>query len=771
MPDSITQPDGLFRSDPAQKVYSRRRWSDDWEERPYLYCDRMRLAAAPEIATAELRYETGTILQHDKDSYEEYQRLDLRGHFVKVELTPRTDDDEPAGDPITWYGVVSEEQHPAQLRYGTQFLQAFDLSFLLSRRLIDTSVIEPREAPQGQQDDPEKFDKGEPAELRIGRALAFNDGPASALETTLKPRGNRSAEPIGESQAYAFAAKLEEAEEWTVKDIAQYLMLRIATDEAEGAEDKRIQWDVEQESQLDALEYAAPTVAAEGRSVKQTLDDLIDRSRLTSYYLTVGEGDEESADKIKLNVFTFNKADIEFESSTKFDKQKSPQRIPANPHTKTLDLQTETDVVLEELRVSITHSYDVVRVRGARMGCVCTLQAWPGDSSTFVPDWSEEDEAAYIKGASEEEGFDELMVTARQSRSQAVRQTGRLARVYCHFRIPDDWDGKVGRNLYGQDGTVAAIPKLPKKITDEIDPETVDVAPFWLPGLRIAPRLPLLSGVNYGYDEQNTPLLDREPDLPDGALPVPRPPFVLIDVPRGEEFHGIGLMQQIDAPVEMATPGRVSNGAPDWRASVFVNEESPGLVIQVQGAPQHVIALESFEPLEVNFDDPAECDWETLRATVMLEADQYCEAQWPEDADGLEAAAINTLVIDVGGSARLDYIAAGTIVGWWNLENDSPEFQNVRVDRSNGGFIRDDRPRLQRMAQLAHAWYSKPRRAMKITYKQITAAYRLGDLIETIGEGENELEVDSVVTSIEYDLLAGTTTISTDFAQLDVRSI
>jgi hypothetical protein len=72
---------------------------------------------------------------------------------------------------------------------------------------------------------------------------------------------------------------------------------------------------------------------------------------------------------------------------------------------------------------------------------------------------------------------------------------------------------------------------------------------------------------------------------------------------------------------------------------------------------------------------------------------------------------------------------------------------------------------------MAYEWYQTERKSLTLVYRQITAAFAIGQLITDIGGGEDVETVDiinSVVTRISWDLQAGTTTVQTQYAELDV---
>jgi len=110
------------------------------------------------------------------------------------------------------------------------------------------------------------------------------------------------------------------------------------------------------------------------------------------------------------------------------------------------------------------------------------------------------------------------------------------------------------------------------------------------------------------------------------------------------------------------------------------------------------------------------------------------------------------MVIDTQDLYRLDYLVPDTV---------------VRVDgttgalvRAGGGYLRDDREQLRRLATMAYQWYSQRRTALEFSTAQVRGDLWLGDLVTEIGdqsiEGGHQQDVFSVVTSIALALPPGT---------------
>jgi hypothetical protein len=153
-------------------------------------------------------------------------------------------------------------------------------------------------------------------------------------------------------------------------------------------------------------------------------------------------------------------------------------------------------------------------------------------------------------------------------------------------------------------------------------------------------------------------------------------------------------------------------------------------------------------------------DWRDISCTVFCEYDGFAEAKYPEQLTS-EDDVINKLRLHVP-NARLDYLAPETIIG----VDEAGELQVC----TSGGYVRDDREKLKDVARSAYEWYSATRRAIHAVYRSLVTNIELGDLILNTGNINTQVVSNSVVTSLTLNLLQNTTTIQTQFAQLDITA-
>jgi hypothetical protein len=135
----------------------------------------------------------------------------------------------------------------------------------------------------------------------------------------------------------------------------------------------------------------------------------------------------------------------------------------------------------------------------------------------------------------------------------------------------------------------------------------------------------------------------------------------------------------------------------------------------------------------------------------------------PAAADLPTLDLVRQLMIKAPG-CHLDWLVDGTSVG---------VLGGALLKNSDGGvWLRDDRVRCADIAKLAFAWYGQQRRTLNLTIQGIVAisGFDLGVLVEEIGAGATLETINTVITSISYDLVAGTTQISTAFGEIDFAS-
>lgn len=392
---------------------------------------------------------------------------------------------------------------------------------------------------------------------------------------------------------------------------------------------------------------------------------------------------------------------------------------PANPATVQLDFDNSIDVMRSVLRRSLANSFHEVVVRGERIrSCFTCAHGY----NSLVADWKLDDQTAYNAGPSGLGGLDR---SQRERRVNNFRREDRFRRVYAAFRLPDDFNGFTDN--------------------DSINPPDLDFEQldFYRPGLRLL---------------RHTLIRDLQSE--DGAHPfLPMAAYLRLPSESPERFVQLDQLGGL-AGVESA---EAKEGV-DFSASVAPIPDDAGVLLRITGAPQHVIASAEFVPLTTIAEKPAIFNWQTsLFITVAMELDGYCEGRYAQNIPA-DIDMVRTLVIDLGDRLRLDWIAPDTIV----------RLNDGQLVTSAGEYVRDDRPLAKDLARIAFDYHAVERQALSIAWRQVREITTIGSLITFIGGGApgQTLEpVHALVTGVAFDLVRGATTVTTDFAELDLVAL
>jgi hypothetical protein len=728
------------RNVPAQRVYLKQTWDGAWVVEPFLFCTSCTFTANPDMARAEFVWRYGRILPPGSLVWQEFSRLDRLRYFVKIEIDDPDEEVPQDPTPIVWYGIIEEDNGeqkgilaaPAEVGSGRQLLVAYGLDVMLSRHVLSTSTYIDHVG----------------LETTLSRAIEFNAKTNFSTDEKLET-GNRS-EDIGDENAYVFASDLSTASFWTTMQAVQYLLAYQAPPNQ--IDDIEIRWALDPETYfLGTLpDFDKPRKPAHGRTLRQLLDELIDRRRLLGY--TVDVDTLGTDDVIVVRPFTFAPEEITFSPDGDPEEEFI---IPANASQKSIVFDGDSAVRMAVLKKASLEEIDQVICQGDRIVTCFTLDANEGK---LVPHWDSPSQALYELAASGEAGYGALDLYEQQQRNEAYRRQERLKRVFSYFGLPAAWDGFIWNEFNTGHG-----PYFPASPADVDNP-----LPFYFPGLRFLSHLPLKTDHDYTDDKiENGTIVNSTPP---GQKWEYLPPLVGIKIPDSSPTRW-QLVDRLSTSLEslLAPPLGLDDGV-KWSASVRVQDDEPGIIVTVHGKPQHILASGDFTPLPVVDTEIGSFDWhDDTFATVAMYVDKHVEGIWPLPAALPASQAIRRLIVELGDDFRQHYVARGTVLG---IAADGTPFDN-----NEGGFIRDDQPQLEAMARLVFEWYRLPRQQLQLQFAYVTRALAVGDLITTVGVGVSLQTVNSVVTMVRYDFPeaegaiphpAGTT-ITTQFAEFDAR--
>lgn len=731
----------IVRTAENVRVYIRRRWTDAWTAAPWLYCNYAESGVSPKIPAAGFSYRYGLDKYPVDAEFTAYSPQALDDWHVMVEVEQLA----PAA-PWVWCGQLHESgttpegsfpggPFAARCPSGSVDLVAVDYLSLLNGESIITSWYSREGNPQW-----------------LGVALPFNE------RNHRLDRGNRTAEVAGNG-VHLFAGALDAATDckwWSTRDIVLYLLAMHPPLDPAGNVACRFS------VAPDRLQYLPtwdrPAIALHGQNVKAILDQLLSPARLLGYW--VGPDPDPAGNRIPM-VFPFTALDVAAPIGGVL--------FPANSNPTTLDLSTARDVSNPVIKSTSSIRYDQIVLLGQRVLCCGTLSS---RQTSLVAKWSPAERDRYNQGASKEANYpnplEEPALCDEANKEARSREAN--ARVFAHFGLPDDWDGKVG------DGQMVApwpAEWLFPFAHVGLQGTPQDQAAVWYrPYMRFAHHLPLVdeeaSAMKRAKEYRKPYVLVRDfYGLVPSTLAEER--YAEIDKFGKRTLHEQAL---VDVPMQ-------GTQAP-WSASVTAHEYEPTLILKVSGAEQHVLAKGEFVPCDASDLDIAEYDWrDNIMATVALESFLRAAAYYPESVAGIDRDTVRRKIIEFDhrqDQGRAWWIAKGTVLGL------GPDQKPIR--QANSQWLVDDRPYMRDLARMAYSWFGPVRQTISFAYSGAQQILHLGDLITGIIDGPNpgDAPVDwivpgqsirTVVTEIRIEFgqhmeQTHQTHVATSYGELDV---
>ncbi|MGD9719778.1 MAG: hypothetical protein AB7O59_01015 [Pirellulales bacterium] len=719
---------------PTVRVFLRAGWVSTWVENKHLFCNCCQFVANPDLGKAQFAWEYGRVLRPGAASFEFFDKLDVLRQLVKVEIENL--DDPP--NPITWYGTLEESSLDDRgLVYdgdtakpaGRQTLVAYAIDFLIARHVITTGYAM----------------NAEGAELKILRGLEFNaksqlDSVDEKVET-----GNRTANP-GPKGVYLFATDLSTAKFWNTFDAGWHL-LKYHTPPADDGT-VVIPWEFDIGALAGTLpDWDKPRVATHARTLRDVLNQLIDRRRLIGFTPTIIPGAEPKDDRVQLRTFTFAAGDVTFEGNT----------IPANSETRSLVFDADAGLAVVSLKRHTLEEVEQVICTGAR-AVACFTVSPQKTPANLVPGWTNDQKTQYDGAASLLPGYGSMEEWKKEHHTKRIRALDNVARVYSYFNLPVNWNG----------GAFDVQSPSADENYDQFEGDIgIERTPFYYSEARLLSHLSLKTDHDYAGDNIHAnAVVDTTPT---GQKWEYRPLLVAIKLPKPspaapDEYQ---VINALSVNTEIPQPSLGTEDGIKWSASVRPQQDAPGIVITVQGQPQHVIAQGDFVKLPED-EDVAKFDWHTLVATVAMQTDRHTEGRWPA-APPAFTDCVRRLIIAAGDDFQEHYVAAGTVVR---------VSEEGGLEQTDGGYIRDDRDKLTALARLVYEWYATQRQQLELNFGYFVGTLAVGNLITTIGLAGGIQNINTVVTMVKFEFsqaegstAAGSchTSVTTDFAELDVK--
>lgn len=774
-----------FLQRPDCKVYLRKKWDDEWEEVPQLFAIHVEFAAAPNFGSASLVWRYGYAILPKSTAGEvvaPYHAEETIGMYVWVEpqSTDRLDEDNDEAKMPNWYGKIvsigdewhgdSDSPESEPVARGKQMLACHGIACVLDTTPILTSVVE-------------RLDKdGQQTTREINVCLPFNRLNSHAIDAQMRLDGNRSA-MIASGDAFCFAGSLspsideesnfEPPEKWTLATVLDYLFEFHTPKDYKG--DKLVKFSLRRNIVLEGLiDYEVQLDRYDGLTMFQVLNNLIDRRRSLGWYLNSKE-DANGDVEFEVVLFTFLTEDVDLPTGGKLSAaEKLIELDLTGDRLATIELETDGSVM-----------YDRVIARGDRRGALFQIGgAGEGDDDDvvvpLVADYDEStDEGSllddYMHGPQKIEGFDAMSDMEQIAAIDRYRGQPKFQRLGQYFCIDPEWElSGIG---IGDQGPVC--PKL-----DPAGEPTDESVEIYLPGIRIAKLTPMFTEIDYsGENIADGTAEEAIKSVPKEAVPDRIPTHCYVKLPL-----------EADGGNEHWVPGRMVGRREGWAGgfaytvALSLNETKPGVIVEVRGGQGR--SLRGFFMGEVTGDDDNVIGTDINRTVddLMIVAyaqfQEYMEVRIPPDDEPQGSFAdtpdyVRVKVISVP-DCHLDWVPKGTTVGYEVVPTDDGEAMQYKLKRTTkGGFIRDDRKRLETVAKIAAKYYLVPRRALTVTWRRLRRMASIGDLIATISqearqetsEQKYDRDINTPVTSVRYDMRQNTTTIRTGYGELDARAM
>lgn len=812
---------------PRVRVETAAAWAGDltaWIRRPELELDRVQQEAAPSFSSATFSYGAGEVLRPGGAAFAVEPPLDLLDHWVRVSTLrydPEHEGAEAAGADRGWRPsrvlflgrFVADGADHAGGDTIDQQLTALGLEHELDVSPLEGAFVVAAEADT----DPNTPGASGVRFARYARSpIVFNDpGDADG-----RPRGNRTAAPASleveagrpDRLVHLFAAPgaadaadpLAGGWRWTALDALEHVL-----ELHHHGRRPRLGSPVPRlvlAGQLDALEAVeVEPESLEGATAWEAINRLIDPRRGLGFAIRHGaqpawlpadaEGDrrplaspdavveapeEETPDGpvpdptadawvapveggAILYVYTLAVAGIDVGGAA----------LPAAAQLVTVDKATPA-VRRFNVRRDARRRYGRVVVQGGRLVSTFTVSAADG---TLWPGWRPADENRYKRPP-------DLPADPDPEQADVVRSRDDQRHVYARFLIasgdaplpyrdpdadppvPEPAGGGAWDFLVGDGAGGTKRPALPQVDPDGtlVYPPTANANRPWAAAYRLLPGICLPAGESATRRATEVAEGEREVDAPPISY---RPPLVLARDADGNYFR-----------VEQ-------NAGPTTPAHIVPSPDAFGF--ELRSPDPHEFGLNHFDvdtsvpspppetdpgslPGETAAGDPL-VDHATLVATVAVEADERLRVEalveGGDPARALHVDVPEATVYWLAGNAVLDLAADG----------DATTLQRDGTDVAEGGrAVRDDAPRLRRLAAQAAAWYGVERQAIGYVADGWDDVERGGaGRIEpgafivgaTVGGSVPAFAVNTPITSVSYDARAGTRTVATDFADVD----
>lgn len=707
----------------SQSVWAKTEWDADWEEKTNVYAENVTFAASPSIGSAKLRYRYGRGRQNGDAAFAFYDEFTLPNlAYVQIRLVVN-DIENDTTKTIYWYGVagrIVNKRGGADAFTGEGEAKEYKPFGVQEIECVSLEWL-----LSAHQITHSWYRQSSSAITALESLVAYdfnpNGRPNRSVDDTIDhPDGST----LNQTTA-VFAHDTETPEFWSTLDIVKYL-LNYQTPNDYSTTYPMV-WRLKSGSDAFLPDGDQPRIECEGHNTLSILKRLIPRQRGIGFFVTLSDDSTSPAQppKVELNVFSFADATITLPDSSTIDE--NPDQINL-----TISGDRTNDVITYEDAFSRYHQ---ILARGRKV-CYCFHIPYDVDgdpvNSTGGRGWDSSLQAYYENGYYSASDLPTAAdITKVEEYKRKFRDGQTFREVFRRYRLGNNWLGKP----HGA--------SEPYVITDPDDLTTKDQ--YSIRNLRVLPFLPMYVGLDYET---------ASPTVPDGFDDSNlMEPFIFMEDWQKSEWvygHQIQHTNDLESYDESASPNTLK-----YNVSIDltpVDGEFAAIDVNVHGAPQ---LPDSHGWTKYNFF-----------ATVAVFGERYCE-KYAFAADVSTVDQVLEKVIYFGDEYRLDIVAKGAVV---RIEDNNI----VQADASR--IIRDDREKLETLAERALAWYGTDRQAITYTTSYLNSDIALGVLIKNLSEPAGDVELNTVVTQVEFNFPVSINsqpgvpkmTFQTNAAELDV---
>jgi hypothetical protein len=554
------------------RVYTRQFWADSWTLVDNLWPTAINWNLLPDTPVASFRSDYGPVLPTADDVWVTVAKVNVLGYYVRVEV-------DCADGTLVWVGFIDDvvdyqggitNNGVSDVPYGRLEITAYAMSHCLNYETVLNSYW---------------WDGS--AKRQSGSAIGFNIPGANRTNTV----------PSG--QASHLFSDADNAQLWSARDIAQYLIAQHAPKNAGGS--TAIPFTLLNASLIPDWDF--PEIDPDRMTVAEILEQVIDR-RL---FLAAGIGYDLGTNTNQLAIHSLSPTSVTLGGG---------RTLAASSNFLTIACWADqaTTAIVRSTATSIWHE---VRARGGKRTSTATLT----DGVGLDHAWDSTDVTAFNAAASADAGYSAATIEVQRARNAAKRS--KYPDIFSRLFIPADYDFDNGNPIFQTDAGARH---------------------YAFPGaVSILPELPLQTRVDYAGGLIAAGTVDYSDAGSD------RPPFMIVDDPR-DITKSIDVAERFGIFIEPPSTSRVGNGKRTTDIRIISTDEAIVLGgTEYTALPADPVPDEVYDLLSIN-------------ATVCLSDDRYAEAIEVSSL-AATADQVRRIAIDCGQKWKRDWVVDDTIVG------------------------------------------------------------------------------------------------------------